>query len=67
MRGLAFVPLLKPRIDRIIGIVTRRSQTLLPAAAAMEAEIVKSLTDYARRRGAMVIGADHARKPTGKR
>jgi DNA-binding transcriptional LysR family regulator len=67
MRGLAFVPLLKPRIDRIIGIVTRRSQTLLPAAAAMEAEIVKSLTDYARRRGAMIIGADHARKPTGKR
>jgi DNA-binding transcriptional LysR family regulator len=67
MQGLAFTQLVKPRIDRTIGIVTRRGQTLLPAAAAMEAEIVRSLTEYGRRRGAKVIASEASRKGAEKR
>jgi DNA-binding transcriptional LysR family regulator len=60
MTDLVFIPLDRPRITRTIGVVTRRGQTLLPAAAAMFDWMAKSLTDYCRGRGAAIVGADHA-------
>jgi DNA-binding transcriptional LysR family regulator len=56
MTGLAFVPLERPRITRVIGIMTRRGHTLLPAAAAMHDMMVRAFTRYARLRGTAVAG-----------
>ncbi len=68
MEGLAFVPLIRPRISRTIGIITRQNQTLLPAAAAMLDSMTRSLTQYTRRRGGAIVGSiESERKGTAKR
>jgi DNA-binding transcriptional LysR family regulator len=54
-RGLAFVPLVAPRVNRIIGTLRRTEQSLLPAAAHMHALMVESLALFARSRGAAVL------------
>ncbi len=48
---MAFVQLSEPLVSRSIGVVTRRGQTLLPAAAAMAHLIERELREYARRHG----------------
>jgi DNA-binding transcriptional LysR family regulator len=58
MAGFAFVPLERPRITRTIGLITRRGQTLLPAAAAMHDWMLRSLVDYCRDKGADIVGPD---------
>lgn len=63
MSGFAFVPLERPRITRTIGLVTRRGQTLLPAAAAMHDMMFHSLTDYCRQKGGAVVAPDPRQKP----
>jgi DNA-binding transcriptional LysR family regulator len=54
--GLAFVPLIQPRITRTVGIVTKGGQTLLPSVAQVQARIARSLTEYARAQGATLVG-----------
>ncbi len=51
-QGIVFVPLKRPRITRTLGVVSRRGQTMLPTMAAMHARLIKSLSAYARSRGA---------------
>lgn len=48
---MAFVPLTEPLVSRSIGIVTRRGQTLLPAARAMADLIELELRKYAQLHG----------------
>ncbi len=68
MNGLAFVPLIRPRIPRTIGIITRQSQTLMPAAAAMLDSVTRSLTQYTRGRGAVIVGSgENEKKEPAKR
>jgi DNA-binding transcriptional LysR family regulator len=55
MTGLEFIPLVRPRIPRTIGIITRKNQTPLPAVTAMLEEVKRSLTQYTRQRGAIVV------------
>jgi DNA-binding transcriptional LysR family regulator len=62
---MSFVQLTEPVVSRSIGIVTRRGQTLLPAARAMINLIESELRDYAREHGAMLADAKPATK--GKR
>jgi DNA-binding transcriptional LysR family regulator len=50
-KDIAFVPLVEPEIPRLIGIVTRRGQTLLPAALKMLALIQHELREYAKSYG----------------
>jgi DNA-binding transcriptional LysR family regulator len=57
-KGVAFVPLVQPRVTRQIGIMTRQGQTLLPAATNMLAMVAKSLRDYATRKGAAACKSD---------
>lgn len=60
---MAFVQLSDPVVSRSIGIVTRRGQTLLPAACAMYELIETKLRDYALTHGAELAGE----KPPAKR
>lgn len=62
MDGLAFIPLVRPRITRTIGVITRQSQTLMPAAAAMLEAVTRSLTQYTRSRGATLTGLPESEK-----
>lgn len=54
---MAFVQLTNPVLSRSIGIVTRRGQTLLPAARDMFALIESELRDYAKSHGATLVDA----------
>lgn len=51
-QDIAFVPLIEPEISRLIGIVTRSGQTLLPIALEMLALIERELREYAKSHGA---------------
>jgi DNA-binding transcriptional LysR family regulator len=53
---MTFVQLNDPVVSRSLGIVTRRGQTLLPAAREMFALIERELRDYARTNGATLVG-----------
>ena len=50
--GFAFVPLTRPKLSRIVAVVTRSGETLLPAARRLEEMLVASLREFALRRGA---------------
>lgn len=50
--GLAFVPLVEPVVERIVGVLTRQDETLLPSVAAMHALALRSLAQFTRRKGA---------------
>jgi DNA-binding transcriptional LysR family regulator len=52
---LAFVPLISPRVNRIVGTLCRTEQSLLPAAQHMHELMLKSLAAFARARGASVL------------
>jgi len=67
MAGLEFIPLTRPRIMRTIGIITRKNQTLLPAAAAMLESVTQSLTHYTRLRGATPAQPGEGEKRSGAR
>ena len=67
MEGLAFVPLIRPRITRTIGIIRRYNQTLLPAAAALLDCVTVSLMQYTRSRGAVVAPLEREKKRDRKR
>jgi DNA-binding transcriptional LysR family regulator len=54
MKGVVFVPLERPRVTRTIGLITRRDESLLPAAAAMFNAVQVSLSQHCRRKGAEV-------------
>ena len=58
MTGFVFVPLERPRITRTIGLLTRRGQTLLPAAAAMHEWMLRSLLEYCRHKGADLVASE---------
>lgn len=62
MSDFAFVPLERPRITRTIGLITRRGQTMLPAAAAMHDWMSRSLADYCRGRGANIVASEPHQK-----
>ncbi|MDG9967062.1 LysR substrate-binding domain-containing protein [Achromobacter mucicolens] len=53
--GLAFVPLAEPEVERIVGVLTRKDQTLLPSVAAMHALALRSLAQFTRRKGAVLV------------
>ena len=53
--GLAFVPLCEPTVERIVGVLTRKEETLLPSVAAMHALALRSLTQFTRRKGADLV------------
>jgi len=53
--GLAFVPLIEPTVERIVGVLTRRGETLLPSVAAMHELALRSLAQFTRRKGATLI------------
>jgi DNA-binding transcriptional LysR family regulator len=53
--GLAFVPLVSPRMTRVVGTLHRKEQTLMPAAAHMHRLILHRLAAFARERGATVL------------
>jgi DNA-binding transcriptional LysR family regulator len=50
--GFAFVPLTRPRLARRVAVVTRSSESLLPAGQRLAAMLAASLREFARRRGA---------------
>ncbi|OGA78591.1 MAG: hypothetical protein A3G81_04840 [Betaproteobacteria bacterium RIFCSPLOWO2_12_FULL_65_14] len=51
--GLAFVPLVRPKLSRTLAILTRGPESLLPAGLRLEAMLFDSLREYALRRGAL--------------
>ncbi len=53
--GLAFVPLTGPTVERIVGVLTRKEETLLPSVAAMHALALRSLAQFTRRKGAILV------------
>lgn len=53
--GLAFVPLCEPTVERIVGVLTRKEETLLPSVAAMHALALRSLAQFTRRKGAALV------------
>lgn len=53
--GLAFVPLAEPTVERIVGVLTRKEETLLPSVKAMHELARRSLAQFTRRKGATVI------------
>jgi DNA-binding transcriptional LysR family regulator len=63
---LAFVQLTNPVLSRSIGIVTRRDQTLLPAARDMFALIETELREYAKEHGATLADLPASTSETGK-
>jgi DNA-binding transcriptional LysR family regulator len=52
---IAFVPLINPKVSRVMGIITRKGQTLLPAAREMFALIESELREYAKTHGATLV------------
>lgn len=50
--GLAFVPLVEPTVERIVGVLSRKEETMLPSVAAMHALALQSLAQFTRRKGA---------------
>jgi DNA-binding transcriptional LysR family regulator len=54
-KDIVFVPLVKPKVSRLVGIITRRGQTLLPAARDMYALIESELRIYAKTHGATLV------------
>ena len=54
-KDIVFVPLVKPKVTRLIGIITRRGQTLLPAARDMYELIETELRIYAKTHGATLV------------
>lgn len=56
--GLAFVPLTEPVVERIVGVLTRKEETLLPSVAAMHALALRSLAQFTRRKGAVLVQAE---------
>ncbi|MBS0321126.1 MAG: LysR family transcriptional regulator [Proteobacteria bacterium] len=66
--GFAFVPLVRPTLARTVSIVTRRSRSLLPAGRTLVRLIAQSLREFARLRGAVLVGpADAALSRAGAR
>lgn len=59
-KDIVFVPLIKPKVTRLIGIITRRGQTLLPAARDMYDLVEAELRIYAKTHGATLV------EPKGK-
>lgn len=59
-KDIVFVPLIKPKVTRLVGIITRRGQTLLPAARDMYDLIEAELRVYAKTHGATLV------EPKGK-
>ncbi len=59
--GLAFVPLISPRINRMVGIVRRTGHTLSPAAMHMHALMVESLKAFAKSKGAQIVAETKSR------
>ena len=53
--GLVFVPLAEPTVERIVGVLTRKEETLLPSVAAMHALALQSLSQFTRRKGAVRV------------
>ena len=53
--GLAFVTLTGPTVERIVGVLTRRGETLLPSVAAMHELALRSLAQFTRRKGATLV------------
>jgi len=53
--GLAFVPLCAPTVERVVGVLTRKHETPLPAVAALHALVLRSLTQLTRRKGATLL------------
>jgi DNA-binding transcriptional LysR family regulator len=59
--GFVFVPLTHPKLSRVVAIVTRRGESLLPAAKWLEELLTKSLRELALSGGAKLASAkrDH--------
>jgi DNA-binding transcriptional LysR family regulator len=55
--GFAFVPLIKPRRTRLVAIVTRKGESLLPAAEHLEKLLAQSLREFALGQGAKLADA----------
>jgi len=55
--GLAFVPLTRPRLTRLVAIVTRNGETLIPAAKRLETLLAEPLRAFALSRGAELTNA----------
>lgn len=53
--GLVFVPLTEPTVERIVGVLTRKEETLLPSVAAMHALALQSLAQFTRKKGAALL------------
>jgi DNA-binding transcriptional LysR family regulator len=53
--GLVFVPLARPRLARVLAIVTRGPDSLLPAGARLEQMLFRSLRDFAAAKGAAPV------------
>jgi DNA-binding transcriptional LysR family regulator len=66
MTGFTFIPLERPQITRTVGLITRRGQTLLPAAASMYELMLHSLADYCRSKGSAVVVAPEPRPKPAK-
>ena len=58
--GLAFVPLIRPKLTRLVAIVTRNSETLIPAAKQLEQLLAEALSAFALSRGAELANAKTA-------
>ncbi len=56
-KDIVFVPLVNPVVSRNIGIITRRGQTLLPAARDMFNLVESELREYAKSHGATLVDA----------
>jgi len=54
MDGLAFVPLTRPHLSRTVAIVTRNTESLLPAGQRLVAALAASLRLFALGRGATI-------------
>jgi DNA-binding transcriptional LysR family regulator len=54
-KDLAFVPLVRPRLSRVLAILTRGPESLLPAGAKLEQMLFASLRDFAAAKGAAPV------------
>ncbi len=55
MDGFAFVPLTRPHLARTVAILTRNSESLLPAGQRLVAALAEALRLFARGRGAVPV------------
>lgn len=65
-KDIVFVPLVKPKVTRLVGIITRQGQTLLPAARDMYALIEAELRIYAKAHGAALVEPKGAKSASAK-